>query len=248
MKYPLLIVPIIAAVLSACDPESERDCGVFDHPELALWQSEDIETQAQFVSSDGTMANFERQAVVLNEAFLGADGASNDEDVICELTATVRLQSSDATLAIESIFIQRERLPLDSDDEALFIDHSIEVPSGTVLPDSFLADISVARTRINLAPSRIEYVVAEVEEPVEGETETETDTETDPDALEMVVIGGQTYEDVVRIGSTLAPADDDTTQGAGPISSIREVVVARNFGIVAFTDDQNREFVRVPTQ
>ncbi len=220
-------MPIIAAVLSACDPVSERDCGIFDHPELALWQGDGAIERALFVSSSGASIDFARQAVVFNEPFLGSDGASNDEDVVCELTATVRLQTADGSLAIDTIFIQRERFLLESSDESLFIEHSVEVPAGTVAPGSFLADISVSATRLNLAPTRIEYLEADVE---------------------TVEIGGQSYADVVRISSTHSVQSESVEAVTGAISEIREIVIARNFGLVAFTDDLNREFVRVPIE
>ncbi len=245
MKYRLLVVPIIAVVLSACDSVSERECGVFDHPELALWQSDNNGAQALFMSEDGTTVNFDVMPVVLNEPFLGSDGSSNDEDVICDLTATVRLQSTDGTVAIDSLYIQRERLLLPSADESLFIDHSTEVPVGTVLPGNFLADISVALPRINFAPSRIVYLEADDTTEETGSEDTDTE-DTDTEVLLTQEIGGQTYEDVVRVDAANLITDQPDTE-TGAIRQITQIAVARDFGIVAFTDDLEREFVRVPT-
>lgn len=230
IRFSLLLF-VAAGVLVGCNPVSERECGVFDHPELALWQADTGESNVSFMSSDGTTIDFVRQAVVLNTPFLGSDGSSNDEDVVCELSASVRYQATDSALAITSVYLQDEKLLLDSADEALYSDHLVEEPAGTELAGSYLADISVNLTRVNFDPDRVQYL----EEDVTSEE-----------------IGGLSYEDVIRIGAldisavtTVADPDVDTGLNASAVLGIVQVVIARNAGLVAFSDSQDREFVRV---
>ncbi|MFK7993356.1 MAG: hypothetical protein AB8B87_04405 [Granulosicoccus sp.] len=226
MKSYLPSLPAIAFILTACDAVSERDCEIFDHPEFSQWQSDATEGTVTFMRSDGTMMNFVRQKPVLNSPFLGTDGSSNDEDVVCGLTARVRLEASDGTLALTSIYTQQEQLLLDSADEALLIDHRVEAPAGTELVGSYLADISIERTRASTDPLRVIYLDAE---------------------LEFEEIGGQSYEDVVRVNSVdLTP--DSVEEPGESINHIAQIVIARQFGIVAFTDAEDREFVRVPQE
>lgn len=226
MKRHLLSLPVIALALVGCDPVSERDCDVFDHPDLALWQADTTESTVQFMNSEGAVMDFVRQTPLLNEPFLGTDGSSNDEDVNCELTARIRLQASDSALAITSIYLQQEQLLLDSEDEALLIDHVVEAPVGTELVGNYLADISVDRTRTTLDATRVVYL--------------EEDQETEE-------IGGQSYEDVIRINAVdLTPGIAD--ERGESIDQIKQIVIAREFGIVAFTDANDSEFVRVPLE
>lgn len=213
-------------VLTACDAVSERDCGVFDHPEFALWQPDSLGTQVQFMSDDGTTINFTRQAVVFNEPFLGADGASNDEDVICELTARVSLRADDESLAITSTYVQLEQLLLPSESESLIVRHTLETPVGSVLSGSFVADISVNAGRSLSNNGLVTYL--------------EEDVLTEE-------IGGFAYEDVIRIDAFDFTPDVDAPEGES-IDVIQQIVMAQNFGVVAFTDNEGREFVRIASQ
>jgi len=185
------------------------------------------------MNSEGTQIDFVRQSVVLNEPFTGADGASNDEDVICELEARSRMQSADNTLAFTSIFIQQEQSLLESADEALLFDLVVESPAGTELTGGFLADISDDRIRSNPEPSRVIYL--------------DEDQETEE-------IGGQAYEDVIRINSVdRSPGSVDLDPDTGmelikSVDIIDQVVIAREFGIVAFTRANGLEYVRVPLE
>lgn len=226
MKRHLLSLPVIALMLAGCDPVSERDCNIFDHPDLSQWQSDTTESTVRYMSSAGTIMDFERQLPVLNEPFLGSDGSSNDEDVTCELTASIRLEATDDSLVITSVYVQQEQLLLNSADESLLIDHILEAPAGTELTGNYLADISIGVTRVTVDPTRVIYL--------------EPDQETEE-------IGGQSYEDVIRINSIdVSPGIDD--ESGESIDQIMQIVIAREFGVVAFTDAENREFVRVPLE
>ncbi|MFK7858412.1 MAG: hypothetical protein AB8B64_06320 [Granulosicoccus sp.] len=226
MKSYLPSLPVIALILAGCDPVSERECDVFDHPDLAQWQADTTEATVRYMSTDGTIMDFNRQAPVLNMPFIGSDGSSNDEDVICELSARIRLLATDNTLALTSIYEQQEQLLLESEDEALLINHLVEAPAGTELVGSFLADISDDRTRFNINPLLVIYLDADV------------DSEE---------IGGQSYEDVIRV-NTFDPSPGSAVEPGKAIDHIKQIVVAREFGIVAFTDVDDREFVRVPIE
>jgi len=219
VKNYLFLIPI-ACLISACDPVSERECGVFDHPDFNTWQSDSAAGSVQFMSDMGTSIVFEREAVVINEPFLGSDTSSNDEDVICLLTATVRLQSSTDNLAIETTYFQLENSKLDSDEESLRVDHVVESPIDTPLDGGYLADISVSAARANINAGRVEYL-----ESMEDQEE----------------IGGVSYTDVVKItGLDTSPDTDDEA-----IDVIQRITMAREFGIVAFTDANDVQFVRV---
>ncbi len=268
MKKTVVLLPIVALILSACDNVSERECGVFDHPDLSAWESTLGATNVQFMSEEGITVDFARSAVTFNEPFLGTDGSSNDEDVTCQLNATFRYESSDNGLAISSVYIQSERSLLESADEILAVDHVIEAPANDILDGSFLADISVdsdaissedrdedddevVNTRFILSASRILYL----------------DSQAD-----MEVVGGVSYQDVVRINApgiffveetndegetetvisdTREPTpDSETEDGAEAIvelasDTVRQVVVGRLAGLIAFTDGEGREFVRI---
>ncbi|MFK8080785.1 MAG: hypothetical protein AB8B97_10920 [Granulosicoccus sp.] len=224
MKNYLRSLPLITLVLTGCDPVSERDCGVFDHPDLSQWQADLTESTVTYMSSDGVTLEFTRQAPVLNTPFTGSDGASNDEDVVCQLSASIRLLADDGSLALTSIYLQREQFRLESSDEALLVNHLVEAPAGVELNGDYLADISDDRVRSNPNPLRVIYL--------------ESDVETEE-------IGGQAYADVVRINAIDLDQGSETDPGRS-IDHIKQIVIAREFGIVAFTDDEDREFVRIP--
>lgn len=226
MKKTIILFPVLAMVLTACDAVSERDCGVFDHPEFVLWQPDSLGTQVQFMSGDGTTINFTRQAVVFNEPFLGTDGASNDEDVVCELSAQVSLRADDESLTFTSTYLQLEQLLLPSESESLIVRHTLEAPVGTVLSGSFVADISVNAGRSLSNNGLVIYL--------------EDDVLTEE-------IGGFAYEDVIRINAIDLTPDVEAPEGES-IDVIQQIVMAQNFGIVAFTDDEGREFVRIASQ
>jgi len=225
VKKSLLTLSLIASLLAACNPVSERECGRFDHPDYALWQAESRTGQVQFLNSEGASIDMVRQAVVVNMPFLGTDGASNDEDVQCNLTATVRWQASDNSLAITSIYTQEEKLLLPSEDEELLIDHQVEVPAGNVLLGGYRADISNDGSRNNFPSEQVTYL---------------------EDGVETEEIGGQAYEDVIRIDALALSVVDDIEQGLA-IDHVQQIVIAREFGLIAFTDADGQEFVRVPT-
>lgn len=222
MKFRLILIPLVG-LISACDPVSERDCGVFDHPALAAWQADTAAGSVQFMSEDGSTIDFQREAVVLNEPFLGSDSASNDSDVTCQLRALVRLQSDNSDLVINVIYTQLEKSKLDSDEETLWVDHILEQPIGAELAGSYMADISIDIARVNFNPSLVEYL----ENPEDQEE-----------------IGGVSYTDVVKItGIDLSPGSDDP--GGESIDVIKRITIAREFGVVAFTDATDEQFVRV---
>ena len=225
MKKFLVTLPVIAVMLSACEQESERECGVFNSPELALFQPDTLGTQAQFISEDGSTINFERQPVVLNEPFEAVDGSANDEDVVCELTASVRLQATDNSIAIISTYIQLEQLLLPVDLEPLLVSNTIEAPVGNLLAGDFPADVSVGIERTIFDADRVIFL--------------------EPGVL-TEEIGGQSYEDVIRINAIDLTPDVDTPEGES-IDVIQQIVIAQQFGVVAFTDDEGREFVLIPT-
>ena len=224
MKNTLIALPFIALMLSACDSVSERECGVFDHPEFGLWQPDSSGAQVQFMNEEGTTIDFARQPVELNEPFLGADGASNDEDVLCQLTATVRLQATDNSLAIVSTYIQLEQLLLPAELETLLVNHTVEAPVGTELAGGFGADISINAERSVFDADRVIYL--------------------DPDVL-AEDIGGQAYQDVIRINAIDLTPGSDSLEGEA-IDVVQQIVMALSFGVIAFTDDEGREFVRIP--
>ena len=225
MKSALIATSLIALTLSACDPMSERECGVFDHPDLTTWQADTGLGQMQYMNSTGIVMNFVRQPVVLNEPFEASDGSSNDEDVICQLTATVTLQATDNSLQLSARYLQQERFLLRSDQESLFIDFDLEAPIGTPLSGTFLADISTDEDiRIEDSSDRVEYL------------ETQQSTEE---------IGGQSYVDVIRINA-VGFDSDELEPGTQAIEHVQQIVLAREFGVVAFTDADGSEFVRVP--
>lgn len=268
MKRIVRLLPIVALILSACDNVSERECGVFDHPDLSVWESTLGATTVQFMNEEGISIDFTRSAVTFNEPFLGSDGSSNDEDVICQLNATIRYESNDSSLAISSVYIQNERSLLQSADEILAVDHVIEAPANDTLSGSFLADISVdsdavssedsteedediINTRIIFSAGRVLYL------------DSQADTE---------VVGGISYQDVVRVNApdilfvvetnddgetetsildTREPsAGADSEAGSEPAiglasDTVRQVVIGRQAGLVAFTDGEGREFVRI---
>lgn len=226
MNKSVIAFPVIAVLLAACNPVSERACGVFDHPEFALWQPDSLNTQVQFMSEDGTTTEFTRQPVVLNEPFLGSDGASNDEDVICELSAQVRLLATDNSMAITSTYIQLEKLLLPATNETLLVNHTLEAPVGTELTGSFGADISVNNERIIFDADSVIYL--------------EEDILTEE-------VGGYSYEDVIRINAIDLTPGFDTLEGES-IDVIQQLVMAQNFGVIAYTDDEGREFVRIASQ
>lgn len=226
MKKTFIALPLVAMILAACDPVSERECGVFSHPELSLWQPDSLGSQVQFMSEDGTTMNFNRQAALLNEPFLGTDGASNDEDVVCELTALVRLQAVDDSLVISSSYIQLEQLLLPGDAETLLVNHTLDAPAGTELTGGFAADISVNVDRTLFDAGRVIYL--------------EEDVLTEE-------IGGFSYEDVIRINAVDLTPGVDTAEGES-VDVIEQIVMAQGFGVIAFTDDEGREFVRIPGQ
>jgi len=228
VKKYLLGLPLFAIVLTACDPVSERECGVFDHPELTSWQADTSEATVQFMTDDGITLDFIRQTPLLNTPFLGADGASNDEDVVCELTAQIRLQATDNSLAMTSIYEQQENSLLESEDESLFFDILVESPVGRELVGTYLADISIKAERVISDPVRVIYLVPDEES---GEVAPE-------------VIGGQSYEDVIRINSVDSSPGVEDERGEA-IDIVQQIVIAREFGIVAFTDAADRVFVRV---
>ena len=247
MNRVFFLFPVAAVILAACNPVSERECGVFDHPEFSQWQSQDLPAQVSFMNDAGATINFTREPVVLNEPFLGTDGASNDEDVVCNLEARVRLLASDNTLAITSIFIQPEALLLDSDQEPLRVDHVIEAPVGATLDGDFPADISIGRPRFNLDATRVTYLEEEETEDASEETDApETSDTQEPEEMTVLSeeIGGQSYDDVVRIDSAV-PLPEPLQDGTLPIG-IRQIVLARDFGVVAFTDNNDSEIVRLP--
>ena len=109
----------------------------------------------------------------------------------------------------------------DSDDETLLVNFEVEAPVGTELTGDYLADVTVGVTRLIVNPTRVVYL------------ETEQSTE---------VIGGQSYVDVVRIDALEEVSTDE--QGAS-IDEIQQIVIAREFGVVAFTDGQGQEFARL---
>lgn len=263
MKKIVRLLPILALILSACDNVSERECGVFDHPDLSVWESTLGATTVQFMNDEGTTIDFTRNAVTFNEPFVGSDGSSNDEDVVCQLSATIRYESNDNNLAISSVYVQSERTLLESADEILAADHVIEAPANEILNGSFLADISVDSdvietdddsvfsTRIIFSASRVMYL------------ETEADFE---------VVGGISYQDVVRVNApdilfveetneegetetvivdSRVPSTDSATEaGSEPViglasDTVRQVVIGRQAGLIAFTDGEGREFVRI---
>lgn len=236
MKTSLLSLSVLCLALTGCDAVSERDCGVFDHPDLLTWQSDTAAGSVTFMSDDGTMINFVRDAVVTNEPFLGTDGASNDEDVLCELTAQVRMEATDGSMAIVTTYEQLEFLLLPAEDESLVVDHRIEVPVATELAGDFPADISITATRVIFDSERVTYL----EDDVTSEE-----------------IGGQSYEDVVRIDASEAdpeanPAADseDNLEADNSvdfaINHITQIVMAHEFGIVAFIDANDQLFARIP--
>lgn len=270
MKKTVCLLPIVALILTACDNVSERECGVFDHPDLSAWESILGATTVQFMNDEGISIDFTRSAVTFNEPFLGSDGSSNDEDVICQLNATIRYESNANNLAISSVYIQNERSLLESADEILAVDHVVEAPASNILEGSFLADISIdsdavssadsteeeeeddiISTRITFSASRILYL------------DSQADTE---------VVGGIAYQDVVRVNApdilfveqtnddgdtetvildTREPStDSDTQPSVEPeivlaSEAVRQVVIGRQAGLIAFTDGEGREFVRI---
>ena len=231
MKPAFLLLCACCVLLSACDPVSERDCGVFDHPDLAQWQADTTQGVAAYMNSAGQTIRFTREAVVLNEPFLGTDGASNDEDVVCNLQARVRLVAADNSLAITSVYTQPEALLLPSSDEPLVVNHVIEKPVGIELDATFSADISIDQTRLNIDPTRVIYLE-------EGQLTEE--------------IGGQAYEDVVRINTQTTASNELPAQALpSDAGDVAQIVIARQFGIVAFSlvDDlaENNEFVLLAT-
>lgn len=223
MKLGVLLIPLVIFI-SACDPVSERECDVFDHPGLGQWQQDSANTgNVQFMSDAGVTIDFERETVVINEPFLGSDSASNDSDVTCLLTANVRLRSDNERLAINAIYTQLEQSQLDSDEETLLIDLRLENPLGTELVGGYTADISIDIDRTILNISQVEYL----ESPEDQEE-----------------IGGVSYTDVVRItGADLSPGADDPRGEA--INLLTQIIIAREFGVVAFTDTDDVQFVRV---
>lgn len=224
LKICALSVSALCLVLTACDAVSERNCGVFDHPDLLTWQADTDAGSVTFMSEDGTMIDFMRDAVVRNEPFLGSDGASNDEDVLCELTAEVRLESTDGSLAIVTTYEQLEFLLLPTEDESLLVDHRIEAPVGSELIGDFPADISITTTRIIFNSDRVTYL----DEDVTSE-----------------VIGGQAYEDVVRIDAAEADPEADPDINFS-IDQITQIIMGQEFGVVGFIDDDNQLFARIP--
>ena len=225
MKPVFIVTSLVALSLTACDAVSERECGVFDHPDLAAWQADTGAGEMLYMNEEGTMLSFSRQAVVLNEPFLGTDGASNDEDVVCQLTATITMQAADSSLQISALYLQQERTLLPVTDESLFIDFDLEAPVGTPLSGTFLADITTDEDiRVVNSSDRVTYL------------ETQESTE---------VIGGQSYVDVVRINA-IDSATDETEIGTQSIDFVQQIVIAREFGVVAFTDAEGMEFVFVP--
>ena len=58
-------------------------------------------------------------------------------------------------------------------------------------------------------------------------------------------IGGQVYEDVVRINALELTGTEEEEVS---IDEIQQIVLAREFGVVAFTDSEGQEFARVPLQ
>ena len=238
---------IIAIVLAGCDAVSERDCGVFDHPELALFQANTGADQLQFMSAEGIIRNFSQAPVVLNTPFRGTDGSSNDEDVICELTATIRLQATDNSLAIDVNYLQQERFLLEPTDESLFVDPLVEVPVGNELIGGFLADISVSAERIDVNPGQVIYLEAEEsdDEDSDDDEQSTDDAQGTEDEVLTEEIGGQVYEDVVRINALELTGTEEEEVS---IDEIQQIVLAREFGVVAFTDSEGQEFARVPLQ
>lgn len=240
MKISLLSLSVLCLALTGCDAVSERDCGVFDHPDLLTWQSDTAAGSVTFMSEDGTMINFVRDAVVTNEPFLGTDGASNDEDVLCELTAQVRMEATDGSLAIVTTYEQLEFLLLPTEEESLLVDHRIEVPVATELAGDFPADISITTTRVIFDSERVTYL---------------------EDGVTSEEIGGQSYEDVVRIDASEADPETnldtnlDTNPETNPetndsvdfaINHITQIVMALEFGVVAFIDANDQLFARIP--
>ena len=241
MNKSAAALSIIAIVLAGCDAVSERECGVFDHPDLAVFQANTGADQLQFMSAEGIIRNFSQAPVVLNTPFRGTDGSSNDEDVICELTATIRLQATDNSLAIDVNYLQQERLLLEPTDESLFVDPLVEVPAGNELIGGFLADISVSAERTDVNPGQVIFL-----EPEESDEEEDTeDEELAQDEVLTEEIGGQVYEDVIRINALELTGTDE---GEVSIDEIQQIVLAREFGVVAFTDSEGQEFARVPLQ
>ena len=241
MNKSAAALSIIAIVLAGCDAVSERECGVFDHPDLAVFQANTGADQLQFMSAEGIIRNFSQAPVVLNTPFRGTDGSSNDEDVICELTATIRLQATDNSLAINVNYLQQERLLLEPTDESLFVDPLVEVPAGNELIGGFLADISVSVERTDVNPGQVIFL-----EPEESDEEEDIeDEELAQDEVLTEEIGGQVYEDVIRINALELTGTDEEEVS---IDEIQQIVLAREFGVVAFTDSEGQEFARVPLQ
>lgn len=260
MNRLLYILPFIAVVLTACDDESERDCVAFNHPALNAWQPERGEATLTYTNPEGLSKVFNRQAIVLNEPFLKIDGSSNDEDVLCELTATVRMQATDNTLAITATYTQEEQFQLDEEDEILLLNHRVESLIDNELSElvgNYPVDISENRTRININPARIEYLEPEqitqfngqaYDEAVriygvgrqapEPETDTSTDGVTEPDNTP------EANTDEPETG-TDASTDPDAAPAATDV--IHQIVVAKGVGILAFTDAQGSQFVLVPS-
>ena len=146
MKKYSLSIPLVAIIVAGCDPVSQRDCGVFDHPDLIQWQANQSASVVSFMSEDGSMISFQRDVPVLNEPFLGEDESANNEDVVCTLEASVRYTATDSSLTITSVFQQLERLLIESVDENLYIDHIVETPISTELAGNYLADICLLYT------------------------------------------------------------------------------------------------------
>lgn len=59
---------------------------------------------------------------------------------------------------------------------------------------------------------------------------------------DIKVIGGQSYDDVISIDAVDLGREDQS------FNVVRQIVMARTFGVVAFTDDEGKTFVRIPSQ
>ncbi len=221
MKILTVLMATTSVFLYACDPSAkERDCGVFDHPQLSTWQADQTAGTVQFSSDDGSINTFDRSAMVLNEPFVGSNSAQSSDEVTCFLTATSKLVAQDGELAINSQYLQIEQFDLDPADERLELQASIESPVGTRLTGGFDAGLGGPNDQNTTSPSNnVEFI---------GD----------------VTIGGVAYENVMHIDAFGGIVEPISVAPAA--TRISRLTYAHEFGLVSFVDANGKLFVRMP--
>ena len=217
-KHRILAVLLCLFVLTGCESVS-RNCDGFHHPLAEIWTGNDgLGEVHSFVDDTGNRKTYSLQSIDKTDPSVSTSNGSDSNMVRCLETAKFRYVQSDADVAYEFDFLQRDvREDLATEDQRVSLVVNTQNPVGKDTDINVRRWWEVADLEFNTTPN-----------PPEGTTWPST-SEYFPEAT----IGGNVYVDLLE--HTFIDNSERFTSGlVDEEAQWVRVLVARDFGLVQY--------------